>query len=506
MIVLAHAFGARYELPIPLVAFVVGGAVVVLVSFALVFNRAVGPDESPTADRPDGAYLRGLQPALGTAATLVLAFLCYCGFVGAQDVPENILPTAFWVYAWVAVPISVALIGDWSQPLNPFAFLAKLADAPAARRALLGSEEPVSWPEWLGWWPAAAVFAFAVCTELIFNLTFTLPHVIATMLSVYAAVSLLGGVLFGRVWLERGEMWTVLLDTWGRVGFFRFGAPGRRGFLGGFDRPFSTAPSRVVFVLLMLVNVNYDGVLSTPQWQNDIERNLPGNWWQPGAHLETFRTLALFAAVVVLLVGFGLFSRATARLGRHGTGLVASLAELLPSVVPIALGYLIAHYLQYLLVNGQLMAPLIGNPTGLDSWPLHLPYPFNDDYDPSHTFLPSSFYWYVAVAVIVAVHVAAVVVAHRHLATRAPDEASARRSEFPWLAAMVGYTMLSLWLLAQPFTQTTAQTSGSAAPPAPTSVAPAPSAAHDPEVSSRSYADAVAVSWLRRAGPGHGDA
>ena len=460
MIVLAHAFGARYELPIPLVAFVVGGALVVIVSFVIVFNRQVAKTARDLDLVPDGAYIRPLHAAWGTLSLVVLAFLCFCGFYGSQEVSENILPTSFWILIWVAVPILVALIGDWSQPVNPFAFLAKLTDRPGLRHAILAGEEPLNWPRWLGWWPAVVLFAFAVCAELIFNLTATIPHVTALALSLYAGLSMLGGLLFGRAWLERGEMWTVLLDTWGRIGYFRFGAPGRKGFLGGFDRPFSPALSRVVFVLLMLINVNFDGVLSTPQWTNDIERNLPGSWGTPGPHLETFRVIAFVLNVVVLMTLFGVFARASAHLGHHRTGVLGSLAELLPSVVPIALGYLVAHYLQYILVNSQLMAPLIGNPVGKESWPIHLPYPFNDNYEVSHTFLPSSFYWYVAVAVIVAVHVAAVVVAHRHLATRAPDEAAARRSEFPWLIAMVGYTMLSLWLLAQPFIETTSSTSG----------------------------------------------
>ena len=56
----------------------------------------------------------------------------------------------------------------------------------------------------------------------------------------------------------------------------------------------------------------------------------------------------------------------------------------------------------------------------------------------------------MAVAVIIAVHVLAVVLAHRHLARAGATEQRARRSEYPWIVAMIGYTMLSLWLLAQP--------------------------------------------------------
>jgi hypothetical protein len=53
------------------------------------------------------------------------------------------------------------------------------------------------------------------------------------------------------------------------------------------------------------------------------------------------------------------------------------------------------------------------------------------------------------VAIIVA-HVVAVVLAHRTLNAVQPDRRVARDSELPWLAVMVAYTMLSLWLIAQP--------------------------------------------------------
>ena len=52
--------------------------------------------------------------------------------------------------------------------------------------------------------------------------------------------------------------------------------------------------------------------------------------------------------------------------------------------------------------------------------------------------------------------------AHRHLAGSAPARREARRSEWPWLVAMVGYTMLSLWLLAQPLVEQATQSTQAA--------------------------------------------
>ena len=54
---------------------------------------------------------------------------------------------------------------------------------------------------------------------------------------------------------------------------------------------------------------------------------------------------------------------------------------------------------------------------------------------------------------IVAVHIVAVVLAHRSLARVSATERTARRAEYPWIVAMVAYTALSLWLLAQPLAE-----------------------------------------------------
>ncbi|MDQ1748188.1 MAG: hypothetical protein QOD07_2451 [Frankiaceae bacterium] len=462
MRILAHAFGKRYDLPIPLYLFLIGGALVVIASFVLVAGRPGRAERTDVADVP---HRRRWSMFWSPLSFVVLAGLVACGLFGNQDVPENIVPTSFWVIAWIAVPLTVGVLGDWTGPVNPFGWISRGCDSARLRQAVFGSPDPLPWPRWLGWWPAALLYFVVVCGELIFNLTATTPRNTALGLLVYAVFCALCGLLFGRRWFDRGEVFTVLFDTWGRLGFFRFGAPGRRGFAGGLEVPFAPAVSRIAFVLLLLFSVNFDGLLSTPQWA-DLERNLPGGdvtFHPTTQHL--FRVGSFVVLALALTLVFGLFAFGAARAGRHAGGVRTAVAELLPSLLPIAYGYLLAHNLQYVMVNGQLMFPLIGNPPGSASWPIHLPYPFNDSYEPNPRVLPLSYFWYVAVAVIIAVHVIAVVIAHRHLSTSGRDERSAKRSEYPWLVAMVGYTMLSLWLLAQPLTKETSTTSSLPAHP-----------------------------------------
>jgi hypothetical protein len=447
-VVLAHAFGERYDLPLPLYLFVFGGAAVVLLSFLLIARRVVAVDPTE-AEQPDVTPIRPVQPVLGAIGVVLLIGGILAGVTGVQDVPENILPTWFWLYIWVVVPLSCAVVGDWTQELNPYATLAKVADSDRLRRALLGSPETLKWPRWLGWWPAVLLFFLTASGELIFNLTVIVPRNLAVALAVYAVVSALCGLLFGRAWLERGEMFSVLFATWGRLGFLRFGAPGRRGFAGGLVVPFEPTGSRIAFVLMLLVSVSFDGLLATPSW-NRLEGRVPGELVTHAHRLEAFRTLTFISLAVTTCIAFGIFAYAASKVGRFEKGWRGALAVLLPSLLPISFGYLMAHYIQYVVVNGQLILPLLGNPTGQESWPIHLPYPFNDDYEVNTSPLPTWMYWYFAVMLIVAVHVVAVVLAHRHLAREAREPAAAQRSEYPWLAAMVGYTMLSLWLIAQP--------------------------------------------------------
>jgi hypothetical protein len=151
---------------------------------------------------------------------------------------------------------------------------------------------------------------------------------------------------------------------------------------------------------------------------------------------------------------FGGFSAAVRAAGRLQVSWLETFAGLMRSLLPISFGYLLAHNADYLAINGQLLIPLLGNPIGWENVHL-LPAPFNDSYEINANLLPSSVLWYGEVVLIVLVHIAAVFEAHRYLGRTARAVREARRSEWPWIVAMVGYTMTSLWLLAQPVVQET---------------------------------------------------
>ncbi|HSX42726.1 MAG TPA: hypothetical protein VLF59_01435 [Candidatus Saccharimonadales bacterium] len=448
LIQFAHAFGQRYDLPIPLWIFVFGGAAVVLASFALIARTATGKPAPVVADE---THLSALKPVTAAISFAALIALVLYGTLGSQEVAENIVPTIFWLLVWIVVPLSCGILGDWTQSLNPFAGIARLTGRASFRQKILARTLPLPWPAKLGWWAAAVLYAALACGELIFNQTAVLPAFTAWALAVYFVASTLMGLLFGEAWLRKGEVFTVLFSTWGRLGYWRFGAGGSKGFAGGLRIPFEASASRVAFVLMLLVSVNFDGLLATHAWTKVSDR-YAASAGSGSALFHVYIVCTFLAVILVIWALFAGFARASALAAQFKLGRYAALAGLLPSLLPIAFGYLLAHNLEYIIVNGQLLFPLIGNPAGAENWPLHLPYPFNDSYEPRTHLLPSGFYWYVAVAAIIAVHVVAVLLAHRHLA-RSTRKAYAGRAEYPWLAAMVAYTMFSLWLLAQPLVQ-----------------------------------------------------
>jgi hypothetical protein len=107
-----------------------------------------------------------------------------------------------------------------------------------------------------------------------------------------------------------------------------------------------------------------------------------------------------------------------------------------------------AHYLTYLLTQGQLLIPLASDPFGF-GWDLF----GTADYRVDLNLVGARFAWYTAVAAIVIGHVIAVWVAHIVALRLFRSHAVALRSQYPMLALMVGYTAISLWILAQPIVE-----------------------------------------------------
>jgi hypothetical protein len=204
----------------------------------------------------------------------------------------------------------------------------------------------------------------------------------------------------------------------------------------------------VVFVVLLLSTVTFDGFTATPAWSR-LERSLYAALAPLGdARLTAIGTLGLVVFPLTFLLVYLLFARwmAWAADDRLSTGTVARLFVL--SLVPIAIAYHLAHYFTYLLIQGQLLIRLASDPLGL-GWNLF----GTARYRPDIGIVGARFAWYTAVIVIVLGHVIAVYVAHVVALREFRDRRAALRSQLPMLVLMVGYTAVSLWIIAQPIVE-----------------------------------------------------
>jgi hypothetical protein len=178
-----------------------------------------------------------------------------------------------------------------------------------------------------------------------------------------------------------------------------------------------------------------------------VLQDLTGDAVSAVATIALLVFMASFQLAYLLLAGLiHVFTPPGARRGK-GPGEIARLFVL--SLVPIALAYHLAHYLSYLLIVGQYMIPLASDPFGF-GWDLFGTRHYLVDIG----IVNARFVWIVSVIAIVIGHIVAVFLAHVMALRTFRDNRAALLSQIPMLAAMLGYTMLSLWILAQPIVET----------------------------------------------------
>ncbi|HZP97207.1 MAG TPA: hypothetical protein VFC31_12885 [Candidatus Limnocylindria bacterium] len=483
----AHGIGQRYDLPVPLWLYLYGAAAAVVVSFILVgifVGARTGPARYPRYDLLRtpviGSVLRSqaaaaLVQALGVA---LFALVLATSLFGTENPIANFTPTFVWVIWWVGLFFFTALVGDLWRLLNPWRTLFVLGDRLAralGRRAGLdlGHLYPLEW----GSWPAVLLYAGFVWIEVVYAGA-PEPRAIGVLVLLYSALTWGGVAAFGaEEWLRRADPFTVLfgvvarfapteirvrdravcaeceacIDTSECVGCYECWAAAPvakrelalRPWGAGLLRPVALGPGGVAFVVLMLATVSFDGLAVTGAWGRLGDALMPFVIALRVPRQELVGTVGLPAVGLVFFLAYYLITRTVAaHLERPG----ARVAEaFVLSLVPIALAYHAAHYYTLFLGYAPTIVPLLSDPFGW-GWDL---LGVRRTVTPE-VVLNAAFVWYSQVALIVAGHAGAVYLGHRIALQVAPSARAALHSQRPMLGLMVLYTVLSLWILAQP--------------------------------------------------------
>lgn len=431
MTLLAHGVGSRTDLPIPLGLALYGGGAAVLMSFAalLLFWRKpkIGDSSSgrPLADVVQGAVdspavRRGLQ----ILALAVAAFVTVVAFAGPDETSRNIAPWAVYVTFWVGlVPVSLLLGPVW-RIVNPLRLVHR------ALRGIAGPARAAETLPRLGLWPGAVSLAVFVWLELVPPQRAE-PATVGWFLVLYAVIHTAAGLWFGEGWFTRGDGFEVYSTLLGRLSPFGRRDDGRLVFRNPLTNVMTTPaePGLAAVVVVLLGSTAFDGLSRTVYWQTG-----------PGAASDaasgTWGLAAMIAVVAVLYVG--------------GTRLSGRLSHLplreqprtfAATVIPIAVGYTIAHYFSLLLLDGQTTWILLSNPLGLDGVDLFGTYGNRVDL----TAVSADTIAYVQVGGVVAGHVLGVTLAHEQALRVAPRAPAS--DQLPLVVVMVMFTFGGLGLL-----------------------------------------------------------
>lgn len=467
---MAHAFGARYDLPIPLWVWVSGAGTIVALSFVIVALFLRKKQQAYGAWRLELTAFPGLRALAHPAflaiprilSVLIFLLIVVAGLAGTQTTTKNIAPVLVWVIWWVGLAYVAALLGNLWRLINPWRVLFQWAET------LLGMADRrlFEYPAWLGAWPAVIFFFVFAWLEIVSDAG-EMPAQLSGLILAYSLVTWAGMHAYGReTWLARAEAFSVCFGLLSRFAITE-GTPAREssrpalwlrppavGLL--LDRPVSA--SLVAFAILLLATVSFDGIAETPFWagvldwfaESQVLRPLLITLQKAGFDLvKMIKTLGLIATPLLFAGVYLIFSWLAVLAGGGNVRVGCAAGAFVLSLVPIAIAYHLSHYFSYLMLAGQLVIPLASDPLGL-GWDLF----GTSAYAIDISVVSAKMVWYLATVAIVAGHVAAVYLGHVMALRIFPDARAALKSQIPLLILMVTYSMLSLWILSQPVVET----------------------------------------------------
>jgi len=386
--------------------------------------------------------LRGLRALTSTASAVFLLLLIGAGLFGPHDPLSNPLTLMIWTVFWIGFVTIQGLIGNLWPWLNPWSGPLQLI------RALFGPWGFARLPVTLGYsFGISAFFGFAYL--LLADPAPNDPDRLARLVAAYWLFHMIFAVIYGPRWLRRAEGFTLIFHAYSRLTMLGrhkdrlcLGLPGwqilhRRRFPIGMS----------LLIVILLGTGSFDGLNETFWWLARLGINpleFPGR-----SAVIIQNTTGMLIANAALISVFAAMIALGMRLARVQIRLGTAFALFAPTLLPIALGYHVAHYLTSFLVDSQYVLVALSDPflTGADWLGL------GDFYVSTGFFKTQAsvrLIFVSQVGVIVLGHVLAVLLAHAIALRRFTTSSGAALSQAPLAGFMIAYTLFGLWLLASP--------------------------------------------------------
>jgi hypothetical protein len=431
--VMAHAggLGSRATGSAPFwFVLMVGGAIIAatfLFTSLLTDHEAIRTVNGWSVSLPVPGQVSAVVAGLGGGLSLlVFGLIVVTGLFGPAEPTRSFAIVVVWGLWWAGYVMSVYLLGNSWPVVNPWRRLA----------AWLPDVGESSYPARLGSWPATVGLLGLVWLEVISPVA-DHPRLLSGLVVVYTVVTLGGAAVFGvETWFSNVDPIAGVFHWYGRIAPVQRTTDGltlrlpvtaaaEDGFRGEFDD--------VAFVVALLWATTYDGLVTTPPWATAVR-------WVAGLGVPP---LAVY--LVTIAVGYGIFIvayRVASRKARDvaGTAVTGDYIGrwLVPSLLPIAAGYHLAHFLGYFISLLPAVLAVIASPL---SPPVDV-----------HVFVLPGWYRRVQLLFVLLGHVVAIWVAHSLSFELFPGSIQPIRSQYSYVVVMIFYTMVSMWIIAQPFT------------------------------------------------------
>ena len=449
---LAPGIVGRADLPIPSWLFAWAAAIVMVISFVALFRLRGHPLGRPR-ERLLLTVPAAAEYAAGALGVALFAVVVYAGLRGAQNFTSNLAPTFVYVAFWVGVPVASAFVGDLFRAFCPWRALARFGLALAAAagirsRPLLG---PGAYPERLGRWPAALTLVAFAWLELVYPSKDD-PHLLAVLALAYAAVQLAGLACFGiETWTARADGFSVYF------GFVALLAPLswrqrrlalRPPLIGA--RQLEPIPGTIAVLCALIGSTSFDGFSNGDIWLTvapHMQSFFGSLGLGPIGAYEVAGTIGLcfWVGLVAMIYWTGVLGMARAT-GRATATLAREFAH---TLVPIAFGYLLAHYFSLLVLQGQALGYLVSDPLGNGSNLFG-----TAEFLVNYNLISFAAIWYVQIAAIVGGHVGGIVLSHERGLDSFPSLRQSITAQQWMLVVMVAFTCLALWILSAVTTTT----------------------------------------------------
>jgi len=429
----AHGVGKRGDLPLPLWQFVWAAVIALAVSVGAagilwtsprLRRLSNGREAPPLLDRAT-PIVRLSSRAIGLA---IFAITLYAAFFVDESLSRNIAPFSIFVALWVGLQFVSAVFGDLYRSVNPLDTIVQ------ALEKLLRLDQHRAGDRGFDHWPAAVSMLGFLWLELAYHEP-SEPRLLGWLMLVYSVFHIVMALRVGRRWLETGEAFAALFTIIAALSPLARDSKGRLRLRlpGSGLAAMEVLPGTGVLILVTLGGTSFDGLSRTSFW-GDIAASRSG--WT----LTFVNSLGL---LWMIAIAFALYSLATRRIAAVADGdSEAAFVRFVPSLVPIMVGYAVAHYFSlFLLDGGQDFLILLSDPFD-QGWSLF------GTRDWTVNFLlvsATTIAWVQALGIILG-HIAGVLVAHDK-ALDVYDGSVAVRSQYPMVGVMMIYTVGALVLL-----------------------------------------------------------